>query len=171
LLIREPHSRGRLRHELGERWPDWDPTVMAYAVSYLTGTVQVTPRGVWEENGPAALVRRTHQPQTPPLRPPQRHRTRSRRPPLDQRMERRPQTLRLDQDRRPDPRHPRRILHANYRLTTLAATLESIHPTRLAALEIGKVVSSRRRAYSVKRISLRSFIGGNPTCLVNCRVT
>jgi hypothetical protein len=28
---------------------------MAYAVSYLTGTVQVTPRGVWEENGPAAL--------------------------------------------------------------------------------------------------------------------
>ncbi|MFI5696726.1 winged helix DNA-binding domain-containing protein [Kribbella sp. NPDC051586] len=55
LLSREPYSRSRLRDVLGERWPDWDATAMAYAVSYLTGTVQVTPRGVWGETGPAAL--------------------------------------------------------------------------------------------------------------------
>jgi len=59
------------------------------------------------------VVRRAHQPQTPPLSAPQRHRTRSRHPTVDQPLERRSQTLRLDQDRRPDPRHPCRILHAN----------------------------------------------------------
>ena len=57
-----------------------------------------------------ALVRRAHQPQAAPLHPPQRHRTRSRRQRLDRRLERRPQAVRLDQDRRRDPRHPRRIL-------------------------------------------------------------
>ncbi|MFF0271626.1 winged helix DNA-binding domain-containing protein [Kribbella sp. NPDC004536] len=55
LLSREPYSRSRLREVLGERWPDWDANAMAHAVSYLTGTVQVTPRGVWGETGPAAL--------------------------------------------------------------------------------------------------------------------
>ncbi|TDW98308.1 winged helix DNA-binding domain-containing protein [Kribbella sp. VKM Ac-2566] len=55
LLSREPYSRSRLREVLGERWPDWDANAMAYAVSYLTGTVQVTPRGVWGQTGPAAL--------------------------------------------------------------------------------------------------------------------
>jgi hypothetical protein len=55
LLSREPYSRSRLRDVLGERWPEWDANAMAYAVSYLTGTVQVTPRGVWGETGPAAL--------------------------------------------------------------------------------------------------------------------
>jgi hypothetical protein len=55
LLSREPYSRARLRDVLGERWPDWDANAMAYAVSYLAGTVQVTPRGVWGETGPAAL--------------------------------------------------------------------------------------------------------------------
>ena len=55
LLSREPHTRSELRQLLGERWPDWDPTAMAYAVSYLTGTVHVTPRGIWGETGPAAL--------------------------------------------------------------------------------------------------------------------
>lgn len=55
LLSREPYSRSRLRDVLGERWPDWDANAMAYAVSYLTGTVQVTPRGVWGDTGPAEL--------------------------------------------------------------------------------------------------------------------
>lgn len=55
LLSSEPYSRSRLRDVLGERWPDWDANAMAYAVSYLAGTVQVTPRGVWGETGPAAL--------------------------------------------------------------------------------------------------------------------
>ncbi|MFG1910943.1 winged helix DNA-binding domain-containing protein [Kribbella sp. NPDC048928] len=55
LLGREPYSRSRLKGLLGERWPDWDATAMAYAVSYLTATVQVTPRGVWGKTGQAAL--------------------------------------------------------------------------------------------------------------------
>lgn len=55
LLSREPYSRSRLAELLGERWPDQDATAMAYAVSYLTATVQVTPRGVWGATGPAAL--------------------------------------------------------------------------------------------------------------------
>ncbi|NIK54582.1 winged helix DNA-binding domain-containing protein [Kribbella shirazensis] len=55
LLSRGPYSRSRLRDVLGERWPDWDANAMAYAVSYLAGTVQVTPRGVWGTTGPAAL--------------------------------------------------------------------------------------------------------------------
>ncbi len=55
LLSREPYSRSRLGEVLGERWPDWDATAMAYAVSSLIGTVQVTPRGVWGQTGPAAL--------------------------------------------------------------------------------------------------------------------
>lgn len=55
LLSREPYTRSRLGEVLGERWPDWDATAMAYAVSALTGTVQVTPRGVWGQTGPAAL--------------------------------------------------------------------------------------------------------------------
>ncbi|MFD7161072.1 winged helix DNA-binding domain-containing protein [Kribbella sp. NPDC059898] len=55
LLSQEPYSRARLRDVIGERWPDWDANALAYAVSYLTGTVQVTPRGVWGKTGPAAL--------------------------------------------------------------------------------------------------------------------
>ena len=55
LMNHEPYSRSQLRTKLGERWPEWDANAMAYAVSYLTGTVQVTPRGVWGETGPAAL--------------------------------------------------------------------------------------------------------------------
>lgn len=55
LMSREPYSRSRLRDVLGERWPDWDANAMAYAVSYLAGSVQVTPRGVWGMTGPAAL--------------------------------------------------------------------------------------------------------------------
>ena len=46
------------------------------------------------------LVRRADQPQAAPLRPQQRPRTRSRHPGLDRGLERRPQAIRLDKDRR-----------------------------------------------------------------------
>ena len=57
-----------------------------------------------------ALVRRADQPQAPPVSPPQRHRARNRHPQVDQRVEQEPQAVRLDQDRRRDPRNPRRLL-------------------------------------------------------------
>ncbi len=66
-----------------------------------------------------ALVRRADLPQTPPLGPPRRRRAGAGHPPLDQRVEQEPQAVRVDQDRRRDPRNPRRILHTNYRLGTL----------------------------------------------------
>ena len=60
-----------------------------------------------------ALVRRAHQPQAAQVSPPQRHRTRSRHPQVDQRVEQGPEAFRLDQDRRRDPRNPRRLLRTN----------------------------------------------------------
>ena len=68
---------------------------------------------------PGTVVRRAHQPQAPPIRPSPRDRARIRHPRLDEGMEHQPQVLRVDQGRRPDPRHPRRLLQANQRLRAL----------------------------------------------------
>lgn len=59
------------------------------------------------------VVRRTGQPQTPPQHPSQRQRTRSRRRDLDRHLERGPETLRVDQNRRRDPEQPRQLLHTD----------------------------------------------------------
>ena len=53
----------------------------------------------------------------PPLRP----RPRRLDPHLDHQLERQPQAIRLAQERRRDPRQPRRLLPANQRLRSLAA--------------------------------------------------
>ena len=63
-----------------------------------------------------ALVRRTDQQEAAPRHTPLRPRSQRRHPRLDQDLERRSQALRLDQDRRPDPRIHHPILHTNYRL-------------------------------------------------------
>jgi hypothetical protein len=67
------------------------------------------------------LVRGTHPPAPQTIRAPQRHRARDRPAGLDHDVEREPAALCLAQDRRRDPRHPRRILPTNLRLRSRGA--------------------------------------------------
>ena len=60
-----------------------------------------------------ALVRRTDHQEAPARRAPLDPSAQRRHPRLDRHLERQPQALRLDQDRRPDPRIHRPLLHTN----------------------------------------------------------
>ena len=66
-----------------------------------------------------ALVRRADDEMDQAKRPPLRPRPRRLDPHLDHQLERRPQAVRLAQDRRRDPRQPRRLLPADQRLRSL----------------------------------------------------
>jgi hypothetical protein len=55
-----------------------------------------------------------------------------RHPQVDQRVEQEPQAVRLDQDRRRDPRNPRRLLPTNHRLRTLGVQETAALSDRLA---------------------------------------
>jgi len=56
LVEEEPRTVAALRELLGPRWPDRDPSALAFAVRILLPVVFVPPRGVWGRSGPVAFT-------------------------------------------------------------------------------------------------------------------
>jgi Winged helix DNA-binding domain len=56
LLAERPLTRTQLAAQLSARWPDHDPTALAYGATHLLHLIQVPPRGLWGQGGPATWL-------------------------------------------------------------------------------------------------------------------
>ena len=54
LLDERPRTRNELGKLLAGRWPEAEPTALAYAATHHLALCQVPPRGLWGRTGPAA---------------------------------------------------------------------------------------------------------------------
>ena len=96
------------------------PAIQKWLLAHPRFVLHFTPTSALLAEPRRALVLRTHHQIAQARRTPLRPRPQHRHPRLDRDLERGPPPLRLDQNRRPDPRLHRPLLHPNQRLTTLA---------------------------------------------------
>ena len=60
LLEEQPRTMKELGQLLHERWPDYEPKNLAYAIHYLLPVLQITPRGVWGQRQQATWTTFEH---------------------------------------------------------------------------------------------------------------
>jgi transposase len=89
------------------------PAIHKWLLAHPRFHLHFTPTYLLMAECRGALVRRADQPQAAPLGAPQRPGPGNRREVMDRGLEPRPQTLRVNEDRRRDPHHRRRLLHTN----------------------------------------------------------
>ena len=94
-----------------------------------------------------------------------------RHPRLDRDLERRPQALRLDQDRRPDPRIHRPLLHTNQRITTLGVNAQRFKLAARCSLLLRRASSAYHQFHArFSRRRIADFPGsrGRANCWPAC---